>query len=54
MPKYKITITNLKLNTEKIEYEAELPANTGYFLNESVGQAIENACDYDIEVEEVK
>lgn len=54
MPKYKIIITNLKLNTETIEYEAELPANTGYFVNESVGQAIENECDYDIEIEEVE
>lgn len=54
MPKYKITITNLKLNKEIIEYETELPADTSYFVGESVAQAIENMCEYDIEIEEVE
>ena len=54
MKKCKIKITNLKLTTDTIEFEAELSAITAYFISEIVAQAIEGISEYDVTVEEVE
>ncbi|MGX7077461.1 hypothetical protein [Globicatella sanguinis] len=53
MKKCKIKITNLKLTTDNIEFEAELSAINTYFVGEIVAQAIEEISEYDVTVEEV-
>ena len=54
MKKCKIKITDLKLTTDNIEFEAELSAINTYFVSEIVAQAIEEISEYKVTVEEVE
>ena len=54
MKKCKIKITDLKLTTDNIEFEAELSAITTYFVSEIVAQAIEGISEYKITIDEVE
>ena len=54
MKKCKIKITDLKLTTDNIEFEAELSAITTYFVSEIVAQAIEGISEYKVTIDEVE